>query len=345
VIRTASGRVPVRLDLAGGTLDIWPVYLTLPLPAVTVNVAVDLPARARVSPAPGGKIRLTNRNRGDVVGFPSVEALRSALTRDDFAAVRLLARAVEAVVPEGGLDLETEATSPAGAGLGGSSALLACVVATLAEAAGRPLDLESVRRLAQDLETWVIAGPTGYQDYYPALHGGCLALEGRPGGIDVERLPVDLDALGRRLRLVYTGAPRMSGVTNWGAMKAWFDREPATRTALVEIARLAVDVRAALRAGDLDRALAAVVEEGRVRRRLAPGIATAEIDAVDRAAVAAGALGTKILGAGGGGCVLVVLPAGGAGPGLDAALAVGGARPLPCAPTAQGLRIETGGGA
>jgi D-glycero-alpha-D-manno-heptose-7-phosphate kinase len=341
-MRAVSGRAPVRLDLAGGTLDIWPVYLTLPVPAVTVNLAIDLPARARVEPLASGAVRLESRDRGEAAKFADVDALRAHLASDR-APVRLLARAVEAVAPEGGLRLVTEATSPAGAGLGGSSALLACVVATLARAAGRPLDLEAVRRLAQDLETWVIAGPTGYQDYYPALHGGCLALEGRPGGIEVERLSVDLPALGDRLRLVYTGAPRMSGVTNWGAMKAWFDGDPATREALLEIARLSLEVREALREGDVDRALRAVVAEGAVRRRLAPGVATAETDAVDRAVREAGALGTKVLGAGGGGCVLVVLPEDGAGPSLDAALRAGGARPLPCRPTPIGLRLEEDG--
>src|SRR5204863_7981975 len=98
--------------------------------------------------------------------------------------------------------LVTEAESPAGAGLGGSSALLACAIATLAFAAGRPLELESVRRLAQDVETAVVGGPTGYQDYYPPLFGGCPALEGKAGGVVVERMPVDLEALSRRLRLV-----------------------------------------------------------------------------------------------------------------------------------------------
>jgi D-glycero-alpha-D-manno-heptose-7-phosphate kinase len=282
---------------------------------------------------------LESADRGERVEHAGVEALR-ARRADPSSPLRLLARAVEEVVPEGGLRLSTEATSPAGAGLGGSSALLACVVATLARAAGRPLGLEPVRRLAQDLETWVIDGPTGYQDYYPALHGGCLALEGKPGGVEVERLDVDLEHLADRLRLVYTGEPRRSGVTNWGAMKAWFDGEPRTREALVEIARRALDVRAALRAGDLDAALAACVEEGRARRRLAPGIATPATDAVDDAARRAGALGTKILGAGGGGCVLVLLREGGAGAGLDDALRAGGAVALPCRPTATGLVLS-----
>ena len=109
------------------------------------------------------------------------------------------------------------------------------------------------------------------------------------------------------MRLVYTGAPHHSGITNWGTMRAYFDGEPTTVACLEEIAERSRAVRAALRQGDLDRALEAVVDEGRVRLRMAPGIATPTIHALDAAVRAAGALGTKVLGAGGGGCVLVIL--------------------------------------
>ncbi len=340
-MRATTGRVPVRIDLAGGTIDIWPIHLTLPEPGVTVNVALSLRATAAVAPLPSGRVRLKSKDRGEEADFPSVAALRKAMSSGSCPAL-LLAHAVEALVPEGGVSLATDAEGPAGAGLGGSSALLACVVATLLRGAGREADLSRVQRIAQDVETRVIRGPTGYQDYFPPLYGGCLALEGRPGGVEVERLPVDLVALSRRLRLVWTGAPHRSGITNWGALRAWFDGEEATVRALTEIAELARGVRAALRTGDLDRALKLVVLEGGVRRRMAPGITTPQIEALDAAVRAVGALGTKVMGAGGGGTVLVCLKDEREPEGLAAALRTGGASPLPCRLVAEGLRFEDG---
>ena len=57
-------RTPLRIDLAGGTLDIWPLHLLMPEPAVTVNVALDLPSRARVEPVGSdGRIRLCSRDQ------------------------------------------------------------------------------------------------------------------------------------------------------------------------------------------------------------------------------------------------------------------------------------------
>jgi D-glycero-alpha-D-manno-heptose-7-phosphate kinase len=156
----------------------------------------------------------------------------------------------------------------------------------------------------------------------------------------VERIPVDLDALSSRLRLVYTGAPHDSGFTNWGSMRAWFDGDATARACLTEIADRAREVRASLRAGDLDAALLQVVEEGRARRRMAPGVTTPAIEALDAAVRAAGAVGTKPCGAGGGGTVLVVLADDRPGPALEEALRTRGGRPLRCRLTMDGITFE-----
>jgi D-glycero-alpha-D-manno-heptose-7-phosphate kinase len=337
-MRGFASRAPVRIDLAGGTLDIWPLPLIVPPPAVTVNVALDLPAKARFEPDPSGAIGLVSRDRAAEERYESMDDLRAALRRGG-GPLRLLARAVEAVEPRGGFTLTTEAEGPAGAGLGGSSTLLVAVLACLLRAAGKPATRDVIRPLAQDLETWVIGGPTGYQDYYPALEGGCLSLVGRPGGIDVERLDVDLAALERRLLLVFTGAPRRSAITNWGAMRAYLDGDKATVDALHEIADIAREMRDRLRKNDLDGALRATVEEGKVRRRLAAGVATPTTLALDEAARAAGAVGTKILGAGGGGCVLVVLEEGADGAEVSRAVTLEGCTLLPVRLVAQGLVV------
>jgi D-glycero-alpha-D-manno-heptose-7-phosphate kinase len=341
-MRRIVATAPARLDLAGGTLDIWPIHLVLPAPGVTVNVALDTPSRAEVGPADGTSIRLASADRAQSVTYPHPAALAEALGAGD-APLALLSRAVQAVAPEGGLTLETDSRSPSGAGLGASSSLLVSVLGALHAALGREdaLGAERLVGLAVDLETSLLGRPTGYQDFYPPLLGGCLALEGRPGGVVAERLDVDLGTLAARLRLVWTGEPHVSGDTNWNTVRAFLDGEPATRAAILEIAERSRTVREQLRQGDLDGALASVVAEGSVRRRMAPGVTTPTIEALDGAVRQAGAVGTKILGAGGGGCVLVVLP----GPdvaAVDAVLARGPWRALPLALAAEGLSIRAG---
>lgn len=336
-MRTVVGRAPVRIDLAGGTIDLWPIPHTLP-EATTVNVALDLPAVVTVERIAAPAVEVESLDTSARARVPSAAVDPASVD----PSVRLLLRGVAAVVPEGGVAVRASTTSPQGAGLGGSSALLACAMATLAHAVGRPRPLEEVRRLAQDVETAMLRAPTGYQDYYPPLFGGCLALTSRVGGVGVEPLAVDLAALGRRLRLVYTGVPHHSGLTNWGVMRAYFDGEPATVAALTEIADVAARVARALRAGDLDAALALVVAEGAIRVRMAPGVSTPAIATLDAAVRRAGALGTKVCGAGGGGCVLVVLRDDREPPGLASALGSVGGRTLPVRLVAQGFAVTEG---
>ncbi len=318
---TTTAHTPCRIDLAGGTLDIWPIPHVLPEPAVTVNVALDLPARTRVTRLSGDgarsqEIQLESIDLGLSETFPSRDALDIAI-REKRAQLPLLGRAVLAVRGAEGIAIETEAGSPQGAGLGGSSALLCSLLGALYRAlrsdphsphlTKRPRERE-IQALAQNIETSLLGTPTGYQDYYPPLFGGCLALEGSLSGIQVEPLSVNLRSLARRLRLVYTGVPHVSGITNWGVVRAYFDGERKTVDALHRLARIARDVRDALRVGALDFALHGVIADGRERLAMAPGISTSEIEEFDRVMCAAGAMGTKVMGAGGGGCVLVLLP-------------------------------------
>jgi D-glycero-alpha-D-manno-heptose-7-phosphate kinase len=335
MLRTQAS-APLRIDLAGGTLDIWPLYLVLPEPAVTVNAALDLRSRAVVEPS--DDVVLVSVDQGAEARYRDLDALRRAQA-SGACPLPLLAEAALAVSPAGGVSLTTSAAGPAGSGLGGSSALLAAVLGALLEAEGRRPGRRALQSLAQDVETRVLGKPTGYQDYFPALYGGCLAIEGAPGGLRVEPLDIDPDALSRRLRLVYTGLPHASGITNWGVIRAYLDGEPQTVAALRELAVISREARGALRAGDLDGALAAVVADGAVRRRMAPGVTTPEIEALDAAVREAGALGTKVCGAGGGGCVLIAL-GDRDGAAVDAALAAHAVEPMALRFEPAGLSVE-----
>ena len=339
-MQPAIARVPVRIDLAGGTLDIWPIPLVLG-GAHTVNAALGLTMEARITPRDDGAIHLESRDLGVSETYDDYAELGYALDGLDSCKLPLLGRAVlQPPYPEG-FSLVTHAPLPAGSGLGGSSALLCAIVGALEAAQGRTPEPRALHPRVQEIETHVLGTPTGYQDYFPPLLGGCLDLYRSVGGFDVERLPVDLDALGRRLRLVYTGEPHHSGITNWGVLRAFFDGEKDTVEALWEIKRAAYVLREALAAGDLDAALREILRDGAVRRQMAPGVSTPTIEALDEAMRAAGALGTKICGAGGGGCVLVLLPDEATGAAVDAALAAGPWEPMPLKLVSEGLTIGT----
>jgi D-glycero-alpha-D-manno-heptose-7-phosphate kinase len=296
-LRSAEAYAPTRIDLAGGTLDIWPLSQLIE-PAITVNLAVSLFAHASVVPRRDRRVEIISADRGR-------RAIRSLplRERDLRGPLSWLFRLVHAFAPDTPLTLACRAQAPAGAGLGGSSALGIAVGAALAGATGERLTREAMLRRVMNLETREIRGPTGQQDYLAALWGGLSAFHHRVDGVVREALPRP-EALAARLVLAYTGQPRGSGVSNWDMFRRYVEGEATTVRRMHEIARIAATLSEALREGDLDRAGRLLGEEGRLRYSLAPTVATAPLRAADRAARAAGALGAKVCGAGGGGCIV-----------------------------------------
>jgi D-glycero-alpha-D-manno-heptose-7-phosphate kinase len=331
--RRILASAPSRIDLAGGTLDIWPISVLVPR-AVTVNVAVDLRASATVESRRGRTVRIVSADRRRSV----VRSLPLSVTRAD-GALSLLERLVASFAPAAGLRIETRATAPAGAGLGGSSTLAVAAAAALARWHGVRLGHERLLRRVLNLEAIELGVPTGEQDYRAALHGGLAAYHYGPDGTRRERLAVPAGFAGR-LVLAYTGQPRRSGISNWAMFRRFLERDRRAVRSMEQIAAIASEMVDALRAADVDAVGRLLGEEGRIRSRLAPGVMTPALVAAGRAARHAGALGVKVCGAGGGGC-LVALAAEGRAARVARAIEAAGARVLDAPLARRGLVVTT----
>ena len=294
-----SASAPTRIDLAGGTIDIWPLYLFHP-GAQTLHVAISLRAHAWIERRPDDRIELVSEDTDRMVNLPADQ-----LSADD--TLPLLGRLVHRFGGRG-VRLTTRGESPAGAGLAGSSALNIAICGALARFRGEDLDPDFLMDVAKDVEAQVIHVPTGLQDYRPAMYGGIAALEleaGRP-----VRVPLDVDPLELQQRLVlcYTGEPRNSGTNNWDITKRHIDGDRHVFDCFERIRDTAAAMRAALVQGDWETTARCLATEWENRKRLAPGVTTPAIDALVARAMAAGAQGAKVCGAGGGGCLFCIAP-------------------------------------
>ena len=287
---------PTRIDLAGGTIDIWPLYLFHER-AQTLNAAISLRARCALSPEPRKRIVIVSSDTGRTVQVEHWSELRQ---NHDLKLLGLLLHAFRAE----GVRVETSSASPVGAGIAGSSAMNIAVCGALAAWTGRKLDADALMQLAQNVEAQAIDVPTGVQDYRPAYFGGISAVELRPDG--VQRVPITIDRLELQSRIVlaYTGASRNSGINNWEMFKAHVDGNREIQQRFGRIRDVAVAMRAALERGDWAEVGRQIGEEWENRKGLAPGVTTPEIDGMMEAARQAGALASKICGAGGGGCMI-----------------------------------------
>ena len=328
-IRTSA---PTRIDLAGGTLDIWPLYLFHPR-AQTVNAAISLRAHAEVTARTDGRIRLESVDTSKVVDVATWRDLA------DGQGLPLLSRLASFFRAEN-LTLRTRGESPTGAGIAGSSALNVAVCGALAEWAGLRLDGERLLTIAMNVEAQVIKVPTGLQDYRPAYYGGVAAIDLLPDGVTRTAIDVDAGELQRRIVLAYTGAPHFSGTNNWEIMKRHIDGDRHVFECFDRIAEAAGGVRDALSRGDWAGVAGQINLEWEARKRLAPGVTTPMIDKLIDTAFAAGAQAAKVCGAGGGGCLFCLadpkdMPA------VRQALSAGGARVLDYRIETEGLRVHS----
>jgi D-glycero-alpha-D-manno-heptose-7-phosphate kinase len=318
-----------RVDLAGGTLDIWPLGLFHPQ-ARTVNVAVDLAATVELRPRPRGyRVR-----QGDEL---AETASAAELARDAEAAlIGVIAAALELPPFEAVLASE----SPRGGGLGASSAMAVAFIAAAEEAFDRPRSQPRLRAgMARDLEARLMGLPTGMQDHYPALLGGALEIRPLPGGEQVRPLAVDLPALAASLLVVYSGQSHFSAGKNWQIVRRRLEADPEVTELLEGIAGTAAELAPALETGDLPRVGELMSREWSYRRRLAAGISTPVLENLLRAAVDEGAWGGKACGAGGGGCLAVLGPAE-RREAIAAALAAAGGQVLAAKPVGTPLEIS-----
>ena len=318
-MRRIDTSAPTRIDLAGGTIDIWPLYL-FHRGAQTLNAAISIRARARIEERDDSRIVIRSIDTGATVEADHWSELK------DQRQLRLLSLLVHFFeVP--GITLTTDSDSPAGAGIAGSSALNVAVCAALADWKRVHYEPEALLHIAQNVEAQTISVPTGLQDYRPALYGGIAAVELDVDG--VRRIPLDVDAseLERRLVLCYTGEPRNSGTNNWEITKRHIDGDPHVFQSFERIRDTALVMRQALTRGDWDGVGRAIADEWANRKRLAPGVTTAAIDNLIERAHGAGATAAKVCGAGGGGCLLCYGPPA-ANAAIREALTAGGARVL-----------------
>jgi|CXWL01.1.fsa_nt_gi D-glycero-alpha-D-manno-heptose-7-phosphate kinase len=318
-----------RVDLAGGTLDLWPLGL-LDEGARTINVAVDVPVVVTLAPRSAGYLVEQDGHRLEVASLAELEA------HGEGQLVALTARFLG--LPP--VSVRLESGSPRGGGLGASSALVVALLAAGTELLGLPAEgPDRLAAVARDLEARLMGLPTGIQDHYPGLLGGALELAYPPGGHRVTRLGTDLAALGESLVVSYSGQSHFSAGANWQIVRRRLEGEPGTTTLLYGIGQVARELGRELSQGNLARVGRLMSDEWALRRQLAEGISTPRLEELLAIGLSAGAWGGKACGAGGGGSLAFLAPPKRRA-GLVEALRSAGAQVLPARPTGRALEVE-----
>ncbi len=295
-----TSRAPSRIDLAGGTLDLWPLYLFFD-EAITINVAINLFATTKLEPVSGNAIEIISRDQNAREGAERLDQLSKE------GKLSLISRLVHHFAPSSGFRIETDSMAPAGSGLGGSSSLAIAVCGALNEFTKKGYSPEDLIGVARDVEAQVLGIPTGEQDYYAAVYGGFNAWHFRVRNVERKNYAMDLSEIQERLILFYTGMPRSSGINNWQVYKSCIDGDAGVRQSLRTIREETIKLDHAIRNEDWGEASEAIQNEWIARKNLAPGITTPEIEELIEFGITNGSRTGRVCGAGGGGCVVFLI--------------------------------------
>jgi len=287
-------QTPLRVGLVGGGTDLPGYYREHG--GRVLNAAIDKYIYVIVKQRFDDDIYL-NYSKKEIVS--RVEDIQHELVRE----------AMYMTGVRSGVEITTLADIPsAGSGLGSSSAVTVGLLNALFAYQGRQVTARELAELACTIEIDRCRKPIGKQDQYAAAFGGICDLRFGPGDrVDVDQIilsPQKRRLMSNELLLFYTGITRSANTILGEQSANTADRLPQ----LAQLRDLAGEAADGLRAGDVEAVGVAMNKSWEAKRTLASGVSNSQIDAAVEDALAGGATGAKVTGAGGGGFLLVVCP-------------------------------------
>ncbi len=302
--QTAFARAPMRISFAGGGTDVAP-YPQREGGAV-LSVAIRRYAYASARIRDDDQFVIHSLDLGLVaegqIGELSELDQRLHLLRGPISRLATDSRGVE---------LRVQSQAPPGSGLGASSTIVVAVLGALLSAYGRSASPHQIAEMAVEVERRDLGLTGGTQDHYAAVFGGFNFLEFEGDEVVVNQLKLPLATvatLEHNLLLCDLGSSRESATIIDDQRSRYEADIGATAAALARQKQMAVEMKQLLLAGELDRFGRMLGEVWEAKQELSPLIATDAARLANEAALGAGALGGKIVGAGGGGFMLFYAP-------------------------------------
>ena len=310
-----SSESSTRVDLAGGTLDLWPLYVFLN-GAKTVNLSIDIKTRAHLKPRTDKHIIIqasiypptsANSDAKETTSWSKEYPHIESFLMDNnplISLVQVLCRHLSPLTS--GFELHFNSDSPVGAGLGGSSSLLITLLKVFFQWKEIAWTVPFMVELASNLEAQVLHTPTGTQDYYPALQNGLNVIDYQMGQIQSILHPMANSVLKDHLVLVYTGKPHHSGLNNWDVLKRAIEKDQQTLHALKALKDVSIEMESALLHGLWSQIPQLFAREYSYRVRLSDHFSSPRIEELKTLMQKELQIeAVKICGAGGGGSVLI----------------------------------------
>jgi D-glycero-alpha-D-manno-heptose-7-phosphate kinase len=296
-------KAPLRISFAGGGTDISP-YMD-EYGGVVLSATIDKCAYGSLRTREDSKIHVQSLDY-DIVAKYNLE---SALEYDgELDLVKAVVNTLNGT-SKTGLDFFIHSDAPPGSGLGSSSTMVVALIGLLRHWHRLPLTNYEMAQLAYQIEREELAIAGGMQDQYAAVFGGFNFIEFKPSAVIVNPLRIDentVNELEYSLLLCYTGRTRLSSNIIKSQVSSYESKDHIVLDAMDEIKAITLEMKAALLQSRLHDFGKLMHEAWMNKKKMAKRITNPAIDTLYDAARENGALGGKILGAGGGGYLLLM---------------------------------------
>jgi D-glycero-alpha-D-manno-heptose-7-phosphate kinase len=294
-------KAPLRISFTGGGTDLPHWYEEHG--GAVFSSTINRFAYVTLYPRDDHEVRIRSLDLGYMVQYHVNE-------RPIYDGVLDLAKAAIHRLGDGrGMELDVRSDAPAGSGLGGSSALTAAVIGALARYTGRHLDLYELAELNYEIERHDLRIAGGKQDQFATTFGGFNLIEFYADRVLVNPLSIDRDILNdleSHLLLCYTGRVRADLGLVSQQVKMYREGRIATHEGMQRLYDLVFEMKEALLKGRLTEFGELLHDAYLAKKRMNPDVTTGTIaDKLYEEARSCGVLGGKLLGAGGGGYLLL----------------------------------------
>lgn len=296
-------KAPLRISFGGGGTDVSPYFEQHG--GVVLSATINKYAYATVSERRSGDTSITSLDYDITAKYRSNEKL---VYDGELDLIKAVLKHMRKGRNKLGLDLFLHSDAPPGSGLGSSSTMVVALIGAFQAALNLPLTNYDIAELAYRIERVDLGIKGGMQDQYAATFGGFNLIEFHADSVVVNPLRISSDVLNElqySLLLCYTGRTRLSAKILDRQINSVARKDADVIEALHKSKAIALELKNALLQGRLSDFGALLHQAWIEKKRLDSGITSGEIDQLYEVARKHGVLGGKILGAGGGGYLLL----------------------------------------
>jgi D-glycero-alpha-D-manno-heptose-7-phosphate kinase len=330
-----ESKAPVRISFAGGGTDLPEHFLKYGGRVLSGSIATFAFVKIKTNDEPFIKINLKDYKREETYQLGKILPYDGGIF-DLFKAV------INRLEPNTGMDVEVWGSFPAGSGLGSSSAVCVAFISAILKLKGEDLGKEEIAKMAVEIERNILKIPGGWQDQYASVFGGINLIDFSPGG-KVRIKPLKISGrlklkFEKNLLLFYIGAKRSEKEQQiYLRRKTGLGKNQENFALLKKLTAVAADF---MKTGDVKSFGEILGEDWNVKKLTSKEVSDARIDGLYNTALKHGAYGGKLLGAGGGGVLLICAPEK-SHPAIVRNLKKGGAIRLPLTFDFEGVQVTS----